>query len=325
MAWRRQVFARKKMKITILGAGAMGALFGGLLAQAGHDVTLLDVDTERIRAIREHGLILETSAGRQVVQLPIMRPEEASGEPDWLVVFTKSVHTDAALASARHLVGPNTRLLSLQNGLGNAEKLVAVADGGRVAHGMTTVPADVPAPGVVHSHGRGYVRFLMADGSSSSELEALAGAFCDAGLDCSVTPDVLVDIWEKVAFNAAMNSMCTLAGCTVDGLAAIPDGVALAHAAAAEVLAVARAQGIDVNESRVAAVMDHAMAHHVGHQPSMLQDRLAGRPTEVDAINGAVCRVARRVGVPVPRIETLWTLVRLAEQNGLVQGNSVTH
>ncbi|MGO3741671.1 ketopantoate reductase family protein [Kerstersia sp.] len=306
------------MKITILGAGAMGALFGGQLAEAGHDVTLLDVDNARIQAIQADGLVLETGSGRRTVRLPIMRPEAASGAPDWLLVFTKSVHTDAALAGVSHLIGPQTYLLSLQNGLGNAEKLAQVVEAGRVAHGMTTVPADVTAPGVVRSHGRGYVRFMMADGSANSSLEALAEAMRGAGLDCNVAPDVLVDIWEKVAFNAAMNSMCALAGCPVDGLAALPEGVALVHETAAEVLAVARALDVAVNEPRVAALMDHAMAHHTGHQPSMLQDRLAGRPTEIDAINGAVCRAARKLDVPVPRNETLWTLMRLADQHTVV-------
>lgn len=307
------------MKITILGAGAMGALFGGQLAEAGHEVVLLDVDESRIQAIQTDGLVLETGSGRRTVRLPIMRPEQARGTPDWLLVFTKSLHTEAALAGVRHLIGPQTHLLSLQNGLGNAEKLAQAADAGRVAHGMTTVPADVAAPGVVRSHGRGYVRCMMADGHASVELEALAEAMRGAGLDCSVTPDVLVDIWEKVAFNAAMNSMCALAGCPVDGLAALPEGVALVHDTAAEVLAVALAQGVAVNEPRVAALMDHAMAHHTGHLPSMLQDRLAGRPTEIDAINGAVCRVARKLDISVPRNETLWTLVRLADQHSILQ------
>lgn len=302
------------IRISILGAGAMGSLFGGLLAETGHDVELLDVNPGQIAAVREHGLLIRTDAGERRLALPIMRPEEAKTQPNWLIVFTKTMYTPAALESARHLIGPQTRLLSLQNGLGNAEKLAAFADASRIAIGMTTIPADLVAPGEVHSHGASKTRVVMVDGGKDAALAALATALNAAGLPCEVDPEAVVAIWEKVAFNVALNSLCAVTGRTVGALGADTDGRRLAHAVASEVLAVAQAEGLAVSPGRAQTTIDHALDHHAGHKPSMLQDLLAKRPTEIETLNGAVVRAAEKHGISAPRTEALYALVKMAEQ-----------
>jgi 2-dehydropantoate 2-reductase len=302
------------MRITVLGAGAMGSLFGGLLAEQGHDVELLDVNPAHIARVQTEGLALETDGkGRRVVSVPITRPESAAGRPDCLIVFTKTLHTEKALAAAHAVLQPDTLVLTLQNGLGNAEKLAAFVAPARIAVGVTTVPADMVAPGAVHSHGEGHVRMMMADGRASERLSALAQALTDAGLHATVDPAVQAAIWQKVAFNAALNAVCAVVNCTVGDLGRSPGGRALAHRVAGEVLAVALADGMRIDEAVVHATLDHALDHHLTHKPSMLQDLLAGRPTEIDAINGEVLRAARRLGVPAPCTEALDALVRLRE------------
>lgn len=302
------------LRISILGAGAMGSLFGGLLAEAGHQVELIDVNPDQIAAVREHGLLIRNDAGERRVAIPIMRPEEATTRPDWLIVFTKAMHTQGALDAARHLIGPQTRLLSLQNGLGNAEKLAGFADASRIAIGMTTVPADLVAPGEVHSHGQSKTRVVMVDGSEDAALAALAAALNAAGVPCAVDPDAVVAIWEKVAFNVALNSLCAMTQRTVGGLGADAGGRQLAHAIAEEALTVAQAEGLMVSPERTHATIDHALDHHGGHKPSMLQDLLAGRPTEIETLNGAVVRAARRHGIAAARSEALYALVKMAEE-----------
>lgn len=302
------------LRISILGAGAMGSLFGGLLAEAGHEVELLDVNPAQIAAVREHGLLIRNDAGERRLALPIMRPQEATTQPDWLIVFTKAMHTQGALESARHLIGPETRLLSLQNGLGNAEKLAGFADVSRIAIGMTTVPADLVAPGEVHSHGPSKTRVVMVDGGKDVALDALAAALDAAGLPCAVDPDAVVAIWEKVAFNVALNSLCAVTQRTVGALGAHAGGRQLAHAIASEALNVAQAEGLMVSPERTHATIDHALDHHGGHKPSMLQDLLAGRATEVETLNGAVVRAARRHGIAAARTEALYALVKMAEE-----------
>lgn len=302
------------MTIAILGAGAMGSLFGGLLAEADQHVTLLDINDAHLHAIAEHGLRLETDGGdRHVRNLHAVRPGEATEVPDLLIVFTKAMHTRAALASVRHLIGPSTHVLTLQNGLGNVEALASVVPQERIFVGVTTWPADVAGPGHVHSHGTGMIRLMSADGVQRPMLARVVDALSAAGLNCHADANVWGAVWEKVAFNAALNPLCTVLNQPVDALAAVEDGPALALRIVDEVLAVARASGITVDAAKVSDNVRHAIVAHRGHKPSMLQDVLAGRPTEIESINGAVVATARRYGVPVPHTETLMQLVRLVQ------------
>lgn len=161
---------------------------------------------------------------------------------------------------------------------------------------------------------------MAADRREHSGLAAVAETLSDAGLHCTVDRTVWKAIWEKVAFNAALNSLCAVTGCTVDQLGMVPEGMALTSAVIDEVIAVARAEGIEADADHCRETVAHAIAHHVGHKPSMLQDVLAGRPTEVGAINGAVVEKGRRHGIAVPHTATLLGLVRLIEARMKVRG-----
>ncbi|MDT4832526.1 2-dehydropantoate 2-reductase [compost metagenome] len=302
------------MNISILGAGAMGSLFGGLLAESGQQVTLLDIDDRHLSAIRQQGLRLVTDEGdRRVRALTACRPEQASGHPDLLLVFTKTLHTEQALASVAQHLAAHTRVLSLQNGLGNAETLCRHVAPEQVMIGMTTWPADLHGPGHVESHGPGVVRAFSTDSVERPACAEVVAMLDAAGLRCTAAADVWTTIWEKVAFNAALNSLCAVTGCAVGQLAAVPQGPELARAVVQEVLSVARAEGIAVDVQRCLASVADAMARHRTHKPSMLQDVLAGRPTEIGSINGEVAARARRAGIPVPCTEMLLGLLRLVE------------
>lgn len=308
------------MKIAILGAGAMGSLFGGLLAEADQHVTLLDINDAHLQAITTDGLRLETDADdRHVRNLQALRPGDAADMPDLLIVFTKAMHTRAALASVHHLIGESTHVLTLQNGLGNVEALASVVPSERIFVGVTTWPADLAGPGHVHSHGAGVIRLMTADGAQRPMLTRVVDVLSGAGLNCQADANVWGAVWEKVAFNAALNPLCTVLNLPVDALSAVEDGPALALSIVDEVLAVARASGINVDATKVSDNVRHAIVAHRGHKPSMLQDVLAGRPTEIESINGAVVAAARRHGVPVPHTETLMQLVRLVQASAVHQ------
>jgi len=306
------------MKISIVGAGAMGSLFGGLLAESGNEVTLIDVNDAHIGAVRTEGLRLATVGGdRQVTTLKAVRPEDAVGFPDLLLVFTKTLHTSAALSGVRHLIGPGVHVLSLQNGLGNIEKIAGFVPPERVLIGVTTWPADMVGPGHVHSHGKGVVRLMAADGIDRPFVSEVTEVLTKAGLDCTSDSTVWAAIWEKVAFNAALNSICAVSGCTVDELGKVPDGSRLANDVVTEVLSVALRLGIDVDPAKCWGNVASAIAQHKGHKPSMLQDVLAGRRTEVESINGAVVALAGPLNIRLPATETLLALVRLAEARAI--------
>jgi 2-dehydropantoate 2-reductase len=299
--------------VAVLGAGAMGSFVGGCIAGLGGRVTLLDIDAAHIAAIVRDGLRMSTDAGEHVVRPAAMRPEELDAPPDLLIVLTKQPHTAAALDAVRPAIGPSTWVLTLQNGLGNHEAIERLVPLARILLGVTTYPADLLGPGHVGSHGEGQIRLMTADGIARPIASRIAAMLAASGQDCVVDPDLAAAIWSKVAFNAALNSICGVTGCMVGQVGASPAGRQLAIEVAAEVVAVANKAGIGVDGAKVRATLEHAMDTHLTHRPSMLQDILAGRATEIGAINGAVMAVAERVAQPAPRTAALLALVRLVE------------
>jgi 2-dehydropantoate 2-reductase len=306
------------LRVAVIGAGAMGSFFGGLLAKGGADVTLVDVNRAHLDAIAGSGLRIDTDDGARTIRLRAVSPDKVAdgieGRFDLVLVFTKTMHTRAALSPLAHLIAPDTFLMSVQNGLGNKENLLDFAEASRVVIGMTTYPADMVAPGHVASHGFGKVRFMSGDGSPSPMLGRIANAFRAGGLDGASDPLVERQIWEKVAFNAALNTIAAVTRATVGGIGARAETRRLAHAIAAEVVEVAHATGIEADGGAVHALLDEAMDKHLTHKPSMLQDVLAGRQTEIDAIAGAVIRHAEKAGVAVPSVRAMHALVLLATE-----------
>ena len=298
------------MQIVIAGAGAMGALFGGLLAESGCQVRLIDVPGAQLDALRSGGLWLTTEAGPRNIRVPAGLAGDEAAPCDLVIVFTKGLHTEAAASSVAPLLGPGGWVLTLQNGLGNAEAIGRAIPGVRLAIGMTSYPADLTAPGRVQSHGGGLVRLWSADGRPHPMLDRIADTLNGAGLRCVTDPAVGTAIWEKVAFNAALNALCAITRQPVGGIDR-PEGRLLALTASAEALAVAASKGVAVDPTRVERAIADAFRDHRGHTPSMLQDVLAGRALEVDTINGAVVALGLGTGTPTPVNAVLRDLLRL--------------
>jgi 2-dehydropantoate 2-reductase len=308
--------AERTMKsIMVLGAGAMGSLFGARLALAGNDVVLVDVWRDHVDAINRDGLRFEDHAGEHTVRLKAALAADLPADlhPDLLIVFTKTLHSAAALESVRHCIGPGTWLLTLQNGLGNVDVAARFVPRAHLMHGVTNYPSDLRGPGSVASHGEGYVRIDGVDGSDGAGQSAIAALLRDAGFDCVLDASVERAIWEKVAFNAALNSLAAVTRLPVGGVGGTESGRTLARRIVDEVAAVAQARGIPVDRDATWQSVEKAFAEHAVHQPSMLQDIQAHRKTEIESINGAVVRFAREPGVPVPVTETLCHLVRMIE------------
>ncbi len=301
------------MKIVVVGSGAMGCLFGGRLAARGQDVVLLDVPGPHLQALRLHGLVLRTDAGERRIPVTAGRAADFTGTCQLAIVLTKGPHTAAAMRDAAHLIGPQSWVLTVQNGLGNAETIRQAVPQARVAIGMTSWPADLQAPGEVASHGNGGVRLWSHDGQPDPALERIAAVLTQAGLHAVADPSVEVAIWEKVAFNAGMNTVSAVTRLPVGPMADHPAGPALARSIAAEALAVARARGLAVDAARVERLITMAFAEQRAHTPSMLQDVLAGRPTEIETINGAIIAHAEALGIATPVTRTLCDLVRLID------------
>lgn len=300
------------MRIAVLGAGAMGSVFGARLALGGASVTLLDVNEAHLAAIAQQGLEVELDGTHHRLSLPAMRPADFTGPVDVVLLFTKVFHTESALQAIAGQLGA-AQVLTLQNGIGNAERAAAVVPPGQVIVGMTMTPAEFLGPGKVASHGPATTAFYSADGRHRPILDDLVAAMARGGISAKADPAIHAAIWEKAAFNCAMNAICALTEGTPGGIGADAASLALAHAVAAEAVSVAQALAIPADGARVADLVAQATTHHLLHEPSMLQDRKAGRRTEIDALNGAVADQGEALGVAVGLNRTLTTLIRLAE------------
>ncbi|BBD01512.1 ketopantoate reductase family protein [Sphingobium sp. YG1] len=301
------------MNIAIIGAGAMGCLFAARLAEGGQRVDLIDIDDRRISAIRSHGIDLSDDEGRRSIPVEVRQPSDASGVRDLVILFTKAAHSAAAIAAASHLVGPDTLGLTLQNGLGNADAMLSVFPGKRVLLGVTDYPSDLSDDTQIRSHGEGSIIIGPLERESLDHAETCAKAFQASGMNAYVEHDIFVPIWEKVGFNAALNAICTVAGMTVDQLNN-ETGHALIAAVIDEAVGVAKSAGVEIDHARISGKIVKATIQHKGHMPSMLQDRLNGRQTEIESINGAIVRQADEAGIAVPVNRTLTDLVRLIDR-----------
>ena len=301
------------MKVVILGAGAMGCLYGAALHRAGAGVTFVDVNRAHIDAINARGLELETRAGTELLPIPALLPEDIAEPVDLVVVFTKTFHTDAALAGIAAAIGPRTWLLSLQNGLGNDRRLAAHAAPDRILVGSSSLPSDLVGPGKVRSHGEGGSKLYPAFGGDPAFALDLCQLLTRGGLPAALEPDIHGAIWSKAIFNATMNPLCALTLSTPGFLGAHEESRALIRELVEEGVRVANASGVAVAAQPIHDLTQVSVTDHADHEASMLQDVKAGRRTEVDAINGAIVEAARAAGVAAPLTETLWRLVKLEE------------
>jgi len=309
------------MKIAVVGAGAMGSLFGGLLARAGEEVHLVDPWVEQVEALRSGGLAVEDatgSLGGGTVVIPVSATTDPTGvgPADLVIFFVKGYHTRQAAIGALPLFGEETVALTLQNGLGNAEELEAAVGPGRVMCGTTSCGATLLGPGRIRFAGRGPTVVGELDGRETPRARAVVEAFRRAGLETSLSTDIRAAIWGKVIVNVGINALTALTGLSNGQLLEYPETEALLEAAVAEALAVVRAKGLTLPWADPVGHVKEVARLTAANRSSMLQDIESGRRTEIDSINGAVVREADAVGLPAPVNRTLTLLVKVKERMG---------
>lgn len=300
------------MKIGIVGAGAMGQLFGARMDLAGQKVVLIDIDESIVEKIDQDGVTLQW-AGAEYNARPTARlANQAVGALDLIIFFTKSYHTRSAAESIHHLISDDTLVLSLQNGLGNDCALGGMVDSERILLGVTTFSADRTAPGMISSSGQGFVILGSASGVPEGHRAAdqIAAMLTSAKLKASSDEQVLVPIWEKLIFNAVLNTVTAATGLTVGGIQSRPPAKQLAKSVLEESLAVASELGVAIDSSRVQSQIKAAYTEHASHKTSMLIDVEHGRPTEIDAIGGAIAREGQMLNIQTPILTTLCNVIR---------------
>ena len=309
------------MKIAVLGAGAMGSVFGAHLALAGHDVTLVDVWREHMEAVAAGGLELCTPEGEsRIVRLGAVYDPSLLEPVELVIVLTKAFAGAEALRSIAHAVTPETWVVTVQNGLGNDRRLAEVIGAERVVPGTTTVGAEQQGPGAVtmsrSTAARASVTHLGPPRTVTglpAGVRAIAATLTEAGLPTEALDSADVVIWTKLALAGPMGPVTALLRRTVIDVATDEHASALIRALFDEIIEVAAATGVVLDRE---AVWEHALEtfHGVGpHITSMAADVLAGRRTEIDAFCGEVARLGAEHGVPAPVNRSVWQALRAIE------------
>ncbi len=306
------------MRIAVVGTGAMGSVYAGLLASAGHEVWAIDRRRELVEAIRARGLRIEGASGDRTVRIQATTEPAEAAEAELVVLATKALDVTAAAEAARTLVGAETLVLSIQNGLGGPDAAAAVLGDDRVVVGVAGgFGASLVAPGHVHHNGFELIRLGERSGPATPRVEALAELWRRAGFAVRTYDDVDRLVWEKLICNVAFSGTCSVLGRTIGEVLADEHAWSVASRCAGEAYEVARALGIALGfDDPVAHVRAFGEAIP-GAKPSMLLDLEAGRPTEIDFINGVIPREGARVGVPAPFNETVSALVRALERGAI--------
>ncbi|MEO8910633.1 MAG: ketopantoate reductase family protein [Gemmatimonadaceae bacterium] len=308
---------RPSLRIVVLGAGGVGGWYGGSLALAGHDVTLLARDAH-LGAIREHGLELRSPDG-SVRHAPVRATDDPAqlGEPSLVIVTVKTYSLTEIAPVAARLGSAGAVVLPLLNGVDAADRLAAAGvPRSALLAGVTIISAARVAPGVIERRSE-FQRVVVGvpagfAGPSARESEAIVQAFRDAGVEASVSPHVEVDLWNKLAFLASMAAACGLARAAVGAVRSAPLGTLLIERAVAEVVAVADARGISLGADATARTIAAINSLPPAMRPSLLLDLEHAGPTEVDVLSGAIARMGREAGVPTPVHDTAWTAISAA-------------
>lgn len=305
------------MRIAIVGAGAVGCLFGALLTGAGHGITLVCRDARKARRLRDTGIALWEGESRTVHAVEALAtPVEPPAIPyDLVLIVVKAFDTESAAEAAHPLLAPATPVLTLQNGLGPADILARRLGAERLLAGITAQGATLLDVGEVRHGGAGQTLLgpYLPDGPKREELAEL---FTAAGIPARWEPHIHPALWKKLAASAGINALTALTGIRNGLVASHPDAALLAREAVREAAAVALALGIDLGDPEVLGdwVLDVARVT-AQNRSSMGQDVDRKRRTEVDAINGAVARLGAAHGVDTPVNRTLARLVSTLEAN----------
>ena len=303
------------MKIAVVGCGAMGSVYAVLLADAGHEVWAIDTWKEHVDAMKANGLRLEGASGDRTVRVNATMDAADAGLCDLVILATKAMHVDKAAKSMRPLLRQDTVVLSIQNGLGGPDTAAKVLGRERVLVGVVGgFGASMKAPGHAHHNGWELVRLGELAGPISPRLEAIAEVWRSGGFRVKCFDDIDQLVWEKLICNVCFSGTCAITERTVIEVIEDPDTWKVASGCAIEAYQVARARGIKLDFDDPVAYV-HAFGMKIPKaRPSMLLDHLAGRMSEIDAINGAIPLAAKAAGLAAPFNEVISALVRAKER-----------
>ncbi len=298
------------MRIAVMGTGGVGGYFGALLARAGHDVTFI-ARGAHLAAMQAHGLRIEstldgtfTVPGRAVSNTAQVGPQD-------LVLFTVKMYDNvAAVEAVRPLLGHDTLILTLQNGIDNGEQLAAAAGAAHVLIGSAYMEGRVIAPGVIMQAGPGAAAFGEMTPGSTPRAQRLLHVLREAGWRVELHDNMLGMLWKKFAYIAGSAAVCAATNSDYQEMRSIPETRAIIQGAIEEALTVGRARGAPILDDSLAWSMTALDQFPGTGRASLAKDFLAGNRVELDGLTGVVVRMGRAVGVPTPINDTLYAILK---------------
>ena len=301
-----------RMKILVIGAGAMGSTYGGLLALQDHHIHMVDTRQEVVDAISKHGLKLEGVCGTHQIAIPVSRTTPKGFDADCAMIWTDTNNTRHAAEEAALALSKNGYAVTFQNGIGNIEILCDVLGQARVVAGSSMCSAASSGPGQAVLTHRGKTSLGEIDGTLSDRAARLADTLRGASFDVDVRSDILSLVWTKFALNCSINAITAVTGLRMGELARLPATDLFQDFVMDEIFAVIKANGITLADPDLrATVKKHTVSKY--SRPSMLQAIDAGKRTEIDALNGQIVERGRALGIPTPYNESLVMLLKGVE------------
>jgi len=296
------------MRIAVMGAGGVGGCLGALLARAGNDVSLV-ARGEHLRAIQTNGLRLKQDDSEFTVNVPATRNPAEIGPVDLVLYTVKTYHNAQAIPSIRPLLGPGTAVLTLQNGVECHLQLAAELGPGHAMPGAYWTASSIESPGVIASVGPApRLSFGEEAGGTSRRAEAVRDSIAAAGIEVELSPEPMQVIWSKFIVLCSVAGITSAARTRIRAFLQYPEGLELFTAAMREADEVGRAKGINLPEGLVESSVDFIRGFP-DFQNSMHADFENGRPTELDALNGAVVRAGKETGIPTPVNEFIYAVL----------------
>lgn len=309
-------------RILVVGAGGIGGYYGGLLAHAGHDVTLF-CRGDHYRAIQEHGLQVKSVVGEFLVHaVKVCSNAEDVESPDLVLFCVKTYDTAEVASTLREAFGKTALVVSVQNGVDNHRKIAACVDTPNVFPGLAQIVSARVAPGVIKQSG-GPRTLIFGDPSHEANalLESLAALMRDSDIDAKASTDIQLDVWRKFVFIVAFSGLTVLGRCPIGRILKDPSSMDLVARALTEAIEVAHAVGVEMPPGSLDEALGRINAYRgpqEGATSSLLRDLEAGNRTEIDSLNGEISRLGAEHGVDVPIHKTIDVAVRLATNDQYV-------
>jgi 2-dehydropantoate 2-reductase len=304
---------KDKPRIAVVGAGAMGSLFGGLLAENGLEVTLIDVWKEHVDAIKSNGLKMVGFGGDRYIDVKASDNPAELSPVDVVFVQCKAAATAVAVKNAKPIIGEDTVVISFQNGLGNEETIAEIIGEEKVLGGLTAQAANIEGPGIVRNHAELPSWIGEMSGGQSERVTQLCRVLTDNGIPTDPSENIRKRIWNKLFANLAVSPMSGITNLQIRDLFAKDDAKQLAFAIIDEALKVGQAEGLDIGQAESREVLLKIIASDQTNKSSLCVDILNKRETEIDFINGSIVRLGEKHAIATPLNKAMVALVKTLE------------